>query len=98
MDHRNALETRASERYLLGEMREQERFEFEAHYFSCETCADDVRAGVALERAMKAELGDDDEIDSPRERAGESPPRGWYSWLTAPGTGRAHPPGPRVTP
>ena len=35
MQHQQALATKASERYLLGEMSELERFDFEAHYFDC---------------------------------------------------------------
>ena len=50
MDHRNAVASKASERYLLGEMSEPERFAFEAHYFDCLECATDVRAGASLRR------------------------------------------------
>lgn len=43
MTHQQAVDSMASERYVLDEMTEPERFEFEAHYFDCEECADDVR-------------------------------------------------------
>ena len=43
MTHQQAVDGMASERYLLDEMSEVERFEFEAHYFDCAECADDVR-------------------------------------------------------
>ena len=56
MQHQQALANKASERYLLGEMSEPERFDFEAHYFDCPACADDVRAGVALARGGLTEL------------------------------------------
>jgi hypothetical protein len=52
MDHRNAVSSNASERYLLGEMSEPERFAFEAHYFDCLECAADVRAGAVLARGV----------------------------------------------
>ena len=42
MDHSHAISNHASERYLLGEMSEPERFDFEAHYFECVECAEDV--------------------------------------------------------
>jgi anti-sigma factor RsiW len=45
MTHQQAIDGMASERYLLEEMSEVERFEFEAHYFDCAECADDVRLG-----------------------------------------------------
>jgi anti-sigma factor RsiW len=59
MHHQNALATKASERYLLGEMDEPERFEFEAHYFDCPACAEDVRTGVAMARGIKAVCAED---------------------------------------
>lgn len=43
MTHQQAVDGMASERYLLDEMSEVERFEFEAHYFDCAECAEDVR-------------------------------------------------------
>jgi anti-sigma factor RsiW len=46
--------TLAAERYLLDEMTEQERQEFESHYFVCPECADDVRAGELLRTATMA--------------------------------------------
>ena len=48
MTHQQAIDGMASERYLLDEMSEVERFEFEAHYFDCAECADDVRLGEML--------------------------------------------------
>jgi hypothetical protein len=59
MQHQQALATKASERYLLGEMSEPERFAFEAHYFDCPSCADDVRAGAALAHGIKAVCAED---------------------------------------
>lgn len=54
MDHHDAVRTLAAERYLLDEMSESEREEFEAHYFECPTCAESVRAGAALADAARA--------------------------------------------
>jgi hypothetical protein len=48
MTHQQALDGLASERYLLDEMTDVERFEFEAHYFDCVDCAEDVRLGEAI--------------------------------------------------
>jgi hypothetical protein len=54
MTHQQAVEGMASERYLLDEMSEVERFEFEAHYFDCAECADDVRlAHVIRDEAQR---------------------------------------------
>jgi len=51
MTHEDALETLASERYLLGDMSELERHLFEDHYFSCPDCAADVRDGALMRDA-----------------------------------------------
>jgi anti-sigma factor RsiW len=48
MTHTEAVESYATERYLLGEMTEAERQAFEAHYFDCEMCAEDLRAASRM--------------------------------------------------
>ena len=50
MTHADAITTLATERYVLEEMSEAERDAFEAHYFSCPACAEDLRS-VELMRA-----------------------------------------------
>jgi anti-sigma factor RsiW len=90
MEHHKASATRASERYLLGEMSEPERFEFEEHYFDCAVCADDVRTGAALSRGIKAVCAEDAALgpqtavirEVKREATGES--GGWFRWLSFP--------------
>ena len=60
MDHLKALATKASERYLLGEMSEPERFAFEEHYFQCGECAEDIRAvsaGISRPAARRLRSG-----------------------------------------
>ena len=54
MNHLQAVNTLASERYLLGEMADKERDAFEEHVFSCAECAEDVRAGGAMRDAVRA--------------------------------------------
>jgi hypothetical protein len=56
MDHESAIQTNAVERYLLGEMPVEERDSFEAHYFDCAACAEDIRLGSAMTRDFKAVL------------------------------------------
>ena len=56
MTHEQAVSTLASERYLLEEMSDAERSTFEEHYFSCEECADDVRAGGLMRDGARAGL------------------------------------------
>ncbi|HWR52733.1 MAG TPA: zf-HC2 domain-containing protein [Bryobacteraceae bacterium] len=48
MQHQDAVDSRALERYLLGELPEAERQAFEQHYFDCPECAAGVEAGAIL--------------------------------------------------
>jgi hypothetical protein len=64
MDHLQAMNNFAPERYILGEMTEDERLAFEDHYFSCAECADDVRAGGLMRDGARAGL-----IGAPASRA-----------------------------
>jgi hypothetical protein len=56
MTHADAVRTLATERYLLDEMSEIERFAFEEHFFDCAECGDDLRTGSVMRRAVKASL------------------------------------------
>src|SRR5204863_8188177 len=56
MTHQDAVDTLASERYLLDEMSEQDRQTFEEHYFGCEICADDLRVAAAMLQGAKEGL------------------------------------------
>jgi hypothetical protein len=61
MNHETAIESQAAERYMLAQMTEAERDDFEEHYFDCFVCARDVETlevflanGKAVARANKA--------------------------------------------
>ena len=82
MEHQQALATKASERYLLGEMSEPERFDFEAHYFDCTACAGDVRTGAALARGIQAVCAEDAALRPHTSVVREVAHRGWFSWLS----------------
>jgi len=84
MLHQEALATKASERYLLGEMSEPERFDFEAHYFDCPSCADEVRAGAALARGIHAVCAEDAALRPKLAPEREKSRRGWLAWLAPP--------------
>src|SRR5436853_7819226 len=49
MEHNQAVAEMAAEKYVLNELGNGERDQFEEHYFSCTDCAQDVRdlAGLA---------------------------------------------------
>ena len=53
MTHLEAVNTLASERYVLGDMSELERHAFEEHYFNCEECAEGVRIEALMTDAAR---------------------------------------------
>ena len=59
MNHQEAVEQRAAERYLLGEFSPPERGEFEEHFFGCQECAGEVRAGAAFTANLRAVFEDE---------------------------------------
>ncbi len=68
MDHSQAIETQAAERYLLGELSASEAEDFEQHYFECTDCAEAVESGGAFIANARAVLG------RPSRPAPASPP------------------------
>lgn len=56
MDHGEALQQMAAERYLLNELTPDAREAFEAHLFDCPECALDLRAGAAFVEEAKTQL------------------------------------------
>ena len=63
MDHQSAVDGRFVERYLLGELSPDEAAEFEAHFFECPLCAEEVRRGAQFRANLKAVLREDDDPD-----------------------------------
>jgi anti-sigma factor RsiW len=59
MDHDEAIRQKATERYLLDELQETERDEFEEHLFDCQDCALDVRAAAAFVEQSKVILAEE---------------------------------------
>ena len=55
MEHAEATETMAAERYLLGEMTPEDRDAFEEHYFGCPECAADVRDGAQIRASIRTQ-------------------------------------------
>jgi anti-sigma factor RsiW len=53
MEHQEAKTMHAAEKYVLGEMTDELRDQFEEHYFDCTECALDVKAVAAFIAASK---------------------------------------------
>jgi anti-sigma factor RsiW len=56
MNHDEAVEDMATQRYLLDELSAGEKDSFEEHMFDCQECAMDVRAAMAFLNEAKAQL------------------------------------------
>ena len=89
MDHGEALQMMAAERYLLDELTPDERDAFELHMFGCQDCAIDVRAGAAFIREAKSQLPQLTEPSAAPEpprnlKASTKAKRSGWSWLWQP--------------
>ncbi|MDE3200003.1 MAG: zf-HC2 domain-containing protein [Acidobacteriota bacterium] len=56
MDHNEAIQSMAVERYLLNDLPAELRDEFEEHLFDCPECALDLRTGAAFIKETRAYL------------------------------------------
>ncbi|MGI8988431.1 MAG: hypothetical protein ACR2I2_02465 [Bryobacteraceae bacterium] len=59
MNHTEATELQAVERYLLDELDSSQKEGFEEHFFTCAECAEDVKAGAALTDNLRAVARDE---------------------------------------
>lgn len=58
MEHRQAVELQAAERYVLGELSPGAQEEFEEHFFDCQECARQVKACAAFLANLRAMLAE----------------------------------------
>jgi hypothetical protein len=57
MEHTQAIQLKAAERYVLGELPRDLREQYEEHFFSCETCAEEVNLAAAFVENSRAAMG-----------------------------------------
>lgn len=86
MDHSEAVELMATERYLLGELTPEQREAFEAHFFECFECALEVRAEAAFLKEAKEQLpqmtgSDPETAERPTPAKIETKKRDWFGWM-----------------
>jgi len=87
MNHEQAIQEMATERYLLDELTPELRDAFEEHMFECQECALDVRAGNVFMVEAKAQLPAIAAQAAPQEPVRTAPARPkkpWWSILTMP--------------
>lgn len=81
MDHEVVVRQKLTERYLLNELGEKERDEFEEHYFVCQECARDVHAASEFVEHSKIVLAENPEQASDAAASRRKPTAGWLAWL-----------------
>jgi hypothetical protein len=80
MNHQDAVQEMAVERYLLGELTGASLDNFEEHLFECSECTADVKSGATFIDAARTELGSPRRVTAPRVESA----RRWTSWFTSP--------------
>jgi hypothetical protein len=78
MEHSEAIQLMAAEKYLLDELPADVRDEFEEHLFGCHECAMDMRTASAFLEQGKAVLAEP-EVATVREKEKSRP--GLFAWL-----------------
>lgn len=81
MDHSESIRLMAAEKYLLGELTPELRDQFEEHFFDCEECALEVRAGAAFVEHSKVLLSGPVAVLPARAVVPSSAKPGWFAWL-----------------
>jgi hypothetical protein len=56
MEHTEAVQLKAAERYVLGELSGELRAQYEEHYFGCPECAEDLKLAAAFVENTRAVL------------------------------------------
>jgi hypothetical protein len=83
MEHHEAIEMMASERYLLDELTPELRDAYEEHMFGCTECANDVRFGAAFVESAKKVLPGMAVVAAPVRQPVKvtAEKRDWFAWL-----------------
>jgi putative zinc finger protein len=77
MDHEEAMRISAVEKYLLGELGEDERAEFEEHFFGCPECAEELKLTEAFLAGARKVLPEPVAAPAPERRPSRWPALVW---------------------
>lgn len=83
MNHNDAVEQMAVERYFLGELDSDAREDFEEHMFSCPECALDARVATVFIDEAKNQLGElaPSQPEAKNGSKNEERRLNWFAWL-----------------
>ena len=79
MNHNEAIQMQAAEKYILGELPAALRDEYEEHFFDCAECALDVKAAAVFADTTREVLRQEEADQRAKELAPAS--GGWRRWL-----------------
>jgi hypothetical protein len=79
MDHNQAVQLQAAVKYVLGELSQVQREEYEEHYFDCAECAIDIKALATFTDTTREVLRRETESQQAKELVPAG--GGWPSWL-----------------
>ncbi len=85
--HKDAIERKSVERYMLGELTGEERERFEEHLFGCAECTAELKSGVSFVEAARTEL-ERSPVEFPVRGEVEGlrhQKRNFFAWLWQPG-------------
>ena len=85
MDHQQAVQREAVEKYLLDELPPPERDEFEEHFFDCQDCASDLKTTAAFLDEAKRQLAREPALKAALKpaRPARKPSRFEFLWRPA---------------
>jgi len=79
MDHNEAIRLQVAVKYVLGELSQVQRDEYEEHYFDCAECAVDIKALAAFADTTREVLRQEKASHAAKDPV---PTRGgWLGWL-----------------
>lgn len=84
MDHEGVVRQKLTERYLLGELDDPTRQEFEEHYFDCRDCGADIRAGALFVEQSKVVLAEERQPAATGLHVTTPAKPGWFGWFRPP--------------
>ncbi len=87
MEHTQAIQLKAAERYVLGELPSDLREQYEEHFFSCMECAEEVNLAAAFVENSRAAMGSEPVLPPVRllEAAAQRPAAsGWLGVFLRP--------------
>jgi hypothetical protein len=83
MEHTQAIQLKAAERYVLGELPNDLRDQYEEHFFSCVECAEELNLAAAFVENSRAAMGSEPVAPPVRVPEGVEQLRAASGWFGA---------------